>query len=99
MPNGDSRGRPIFFDVSALTEPDIDTIDALARLQIEAWRRGRSLCFQGASQEVRELIALAGLSHILPCRDALLVGAEWQSEERKEPSGVQEEGDPADPSV
>ncbi len=88
--------RMVDYDVAALVDPDIDTIGALARLQVEARRRGRPLCLKHASAELRELIALAGLSGTLPCREALLLKVQRQPEERKEARGVQEERDPAD---
>lgn len=92
------RPRPVDYDVAALADPDIDTIGALARLQVEARRRGRSLCLQHASPRLRQLIALAGLSAVLPCREGLLVEAEGQAEEREEARGIEEEGDPGDPT-
>ena len=66
---------------------------------MEARRRGRSLCFQGASQEMRELIELAGVSDILPCRLGLVLEAEGQPEEREEAGSVKEEGDAADAPI
>jgi len=83
-------------DVAAVIDPDLVTVDALAALQLWARRLGRPLRFQDASPELRELIALAGLSGTLPCREDLLLEAQWQPEERKEAGRVQEERDAAD---
>ena len=83
-------------DVAAVIAADLATVDALAALQLWARRLGRPLRFQDASPELRELIALAGLSGTLPCREDLLLEAQWQPEERKEAGRVQEERDTAD---
>jgi hypothetical protein len=42
------------------------TVDALARLQLEACRAGHCLRLRGASPELLELIELAGLAEVLP---------------------------------
>jgi ABC-type transporter Mla MlaB component len=60
----------VVLDVSALA-PDAVTIDALARLQLTARRVGQRLELHDASDQLRELIAFAGLSDVLrvePCR-------------------------------
>jgi ABC-type transporter Mla MlaB component len=54
-------------DVAAVTHPDAGTVDALARLQVSARRRGRRIGLQGASPELRDLLALMGLSEAVPC--------------------------------
>ncbi len=94
------RGRPhtVDYDVAALVDPDIDTVGALARLQLAARRLGRSIRLRHASRELQELLSFAGLSDVLPCRTELLVEAEGQAEEREETRGVEEEGDPGDPT-
>ena len=46
-------------------EPDAVTVDALARLQLAAQRRGCSLQLWGASALLRNLIELMGLDEIL----------------------------------
>jgi ABC-type transporter Mla MlaB component len=51
-------------DVSAFA-PDALTIDALARLQLSARRHGRRLRLYHASEELRDLIDLVGLSEVL----------------------------------
>jgi ABC-type transporter Mla MlaB component len=47
------------------TEPDAVTVDALARLQLEARRRGCEVRLQNASDELRDLVALIGLDDVL----------------------------------
>ncbi len=89
---------PIPCDVGGVTEPDMGTVDALARLQLAARRLGCSIRLRHASRELQELLSLAGLSDVLPCRTELVVEAEGQAEEREETRGVEEEGDPGDPT-
>src|SRR5947209_8312095 len=52
------------FDVSE-ARPDAVTLDALARLQLLAARRGCQVRLRGASSELRELVAFAGLANVL----------------------------------
>ena len=49
-----------------LVRPDVVAVDALARLQLTARRRGRRVQLRNASPELRELIAFAGLCAALP---------------------------------
>jgi hypothetical protein len=50
-------------DVSAL-EPDLGAVDLLAGLQLVALRHGVRVRFCGASGELRELVALVGLTKV-----------------------------------
>lgn len=59
-------GPPVICDVSGLTRPDAATLDALARLQLTARRRGRGLWLRRAGPTLRGLIALTGLTEVLP---------------------------------
>jgi ABC-type transporter Mla MlaB component len=56
------------YDASRHTEPDESDVDALARLQLAAKRRGARLELYGASAQLIALLELAGLSEVLPCR-------------------------------
>jgi hypothetical protein len=56
--------RCITLDVSALP-PDVVTIDALARLELAARRGGLRFRLHDASDQLRDLIAFAGLSDVL----------------------------------
>jgi hypothetical protein len=47
------------------TEPDAVTVDALARLQVAARRRGRSIVLERASPALLELVQLMGLEEVL----------------------------------
>jgi ABC-type transporter Mla MlaB component len=91
-----SHGELVVCDVGALVDPDVGTVDALARLQLTAGRLGRHLRLRGASPELLDLLALVGLRDVVRCAES---GVEpgRQSEDREEPPGVEEERDPADP--
>jgi ABC-type transporter Mla MlaB component len=56
----------VICDVGALTGPDGATIDALARLQLAARRRGCRVALRGAGADLLGLLALSGLSDIVP---------------------------------
>ncbi len=83
-------------DVGGVTEPDIGTVAILARLLLAARRLGRPFLLLHASEELRGLLVLVGLSDVVPCATDLTVELKRQSEEREEPRGVEEEGDPRD---
>jgi ABC-type transporter Mla MlaB component len=52
-------------DVGGLIDADGAAVDALARLQLIAGRFGTQLLLCGASSELQELLALAGLDEIV----------------------------------
>ena len=52
-------------DVSGV-EPDAVTVDALARLQLAAQRRGCQVRLRNASKELIGLVAFMGLRDVLP---------------------------------
>ena len=60
------QGRVVICDAGAVTDPDAVAVDAVARLQLTAKRLGCELILRHASAELEELIALAGLSEIVP---------------------------------
>jgi ABC-type transporter Mla MlaB component len=76
----------IVVDAEALAA-DVSTIDALARLQLNAQRIGQMIRLHNASTELRQLIEFAGLSEVLR------VEPRGQTEQREEPLGVEEEGE------
>ena len=53
-------------DVGDLTDPDLATIDGLARLQLTARRLGGSIRLCNARRELIELLELAGLQEAVP---------------------------------
>ncbi len=90
-----SDARPVICDVVGLK--GLETVAMLARLQLTARRLGGSIRVQSASAELHDVLRLVGLCDVLgPCAP-LLLEAGGQAEEREEPRGVEEEGDPPDP--
>ncbi len=73
LPQGGQAGsialdqQRIVVDVGGLHDPDIGTVDALARLQLAALRSGRRLVLCHAPAGLRALLVLAGLEEALPC--------------------------------
>jgi anti-anti-sigma regulatory factor len=80
-------------DVGALAEPDAVAVEALARLQLAARRLGRRVSLRDPSPELQELLAFMGLSRVLRYERRLRVGPEWQTEEREQALGIEEEGE------
>jgi STAS domain len=83
---------PVTCDVRSL-QADLAAVDALARLQLAARRRGRALRLSGASDALRALIDLVGLG------DALPGVLERQPEEWEDRLGVEEEAELDDPPL
>lgn len=86
-------------DVGALVDSDAAVVDALARLRLTARRLGREMRLRHPSEELLELIALAGLCDLLPLVTGLPVEPRGEAEEGEQPLGVEEEGEAADPAV
>ena len=68
----------------------LDAVEALARLQLAARRKGLDLRLHVVSRELRDLIELAGLTQVLG------VEPRRQAEEREQRLGVEEEGELGD---
>ncbi len=85
-------------DVGALVDPDVVTVDALARLQLTARRLGRRIRLRHACGELRGLLALLGLGDVLPLGAMSGLQPSGQPEQREQAGGVEEEADPADPT-
>ena len=94
-----SLGNRLFYTVATIVcdlrsvIPNAGSLDALARLQLNARRLGLELLLRNASSELQELIAFAGLDEVLR------VELEGQTEEREERSGVEEERELGDPPI
>jgi hypothetical protein len=84
--------------VDPVANPDVGTVDALARMQLAARRRGWELWVEGATERMRELLALTGLEDVVRCEGSDLETL-GKPEGRKEARGVEEEGDAADATV
>ena len=85
-------------EVGGLVNPDVTAVGALARLQLTARRSGRAIRLRNARVELCDLLALTGLRDELPVCPGLLVQSHRQVEQREEVR-IDEEVDPADPSV
>jgi ABC-type transporter Mla MlaB component len=85
-------------DVGALLTVDVGTIDALARLQLNARRRGSRVRLRGCSPELQALLAFAGLAETVPASGLPRLGRlRGQAEEREERVGVEESREADDP--
>lgn len=93
---GPKRSAFVACDLAAVVEPDVGTVEVLARLQLAARRHGCEVRVRHASSELRELVDFVGLRHVLPLRADLGLEPEWQPEQREQAGGVEEEGDPDD---
>jgi hypothetical protein len=71
---------------------DAGTVEALARLQLTARRRGLEISLREASSDLEALLGLCGL------RDVLRVEPGGQPEEGEQRGGVQEERELDDPA-
>ena len=80
----------IVCDVSRILEPDLATVDALARMQIHARRVGCRIVVGRAPGRLVELIELMGL------RETLGLEPLGEAEQREQALGVEEEGDSAE---
>jgi hypothetical protein len=78
-------------DVRALPA-DAGSVELLARLALAARRLGRRVRLRGASGELAELLAFAGLAEVLGSGLQL----QRQAEHREHPLGVQERVDRGD---
>jgi ABC-type transporter Mla MlaB component len=92
-----SEARVVVCDLAALVDPDAVTVDALVRLQLTALRCGRRVRLRHACGELQDLIALMGLSDVVPLAPDLPFEPWGQAEEREPARGVEEEADPTDP--
>jgi|RhiMethySRZTD1v2_1073278.scaffolds.fasta_scaffold38541_3 hypothetical protein len=77
----------------------MELVETLALLQLVARRRGLRIVLRGASPDLRDLLAWAGLDGALPCADGSGVEPRRQSEQGEQPLRVEEEADARDPPV
>ena len=76
-----------------MSTASLAAVEALARLQLAARRKGLDLRLHVVSRELRDLIELAGLTQVLG------VEPRRQAEEREQRLGVEEEGELGDAVV
>lgn len=89
----------VICDVSALADPDVGTVDALARLALTARRFGRRLRLRHACGDLRDLLVLVGLDGVVSLAATLPLEAERQIEQREQPRGVEERVERDDPTA
>ncbi len=95
----DGHSGVVVCDVGGVGPADIAAVDGLARMQLTARRRGRSIRLRGPSDELRRLIALFGLEEALPWTELNAWGAGGQSEQGEQRVRVKERGEPHHPAV
>jgi ABC-type transporter Mla MlaB component len=78
-----SNAKLVVCDVRALTKPDAATIDALARLQLTARRLGSQVRLRHACGALQDLLALVGLSEVVPLSPASRLEPRGQAEQRE----------------
>ena len=88
----------VVVDVSGLAEPDALTLEALVRLQLIARRLGTSIRLHNPCAELVDLLALVGLSEVLPVIAESDVEPDRLVEEREQVL-VHEEVDPGDATI
>ena len=87
-------GWPTFLlDCSGLPEADAEQLESLARLRLELRRQRCELRLANAGEGLLDLIDFAGLAGVLRVEPG------GKAEERKEPGGVEEEGELGDPTA
>jgi ABC-type transporter Mla MlaB component len=78
-----SNPTPMWWDVSGIQRPDLAVVDALARQQLAAHRRGSQIRLLDPSRELRALLDLVGLADVLPVWESDGSGSDL--EVRREP--------------
>ena len=76
-----------------MSTASLAAVEALARFQLAARRKGLDLRLHGVSRELRDLIELAGLTQVLGLEPRR------QPEEREQRVGVEEESELGDAIV
>ncbi len=94
----DSNAELAVCDVEGVADPDVVTVDALARLQLIARRLGLEIRVLHPNGVLRDLLTLTGLREVLPPYAELPVEPGRQVEKREECGRVEEERDPGDAS-
>jgi hypothetical protein len=99
----ESPTRPILVVDVREMDPDLRTVETLARLQLAARRGGASIRLRHACPMLCNLLAWAGLAELLPPEPLPAVGESGVEGDRlveqREELVVDEEVDPGDPAV
>ena len=83
-------------DAGGFADPDAVVVDALARLRLTVRRMGGELRLLRVGGELRDLLALTGLSEVVLAYDELALESRGQPEQRQQACGVEEEGETGD---
>jgi hypothetical protein len=94
-----SAAGPVTCDVAGLLDPDLVAIDALARIQLAARARGRTVRLRDPTRQLTGLLVLCGLWDVFPLDRGSGFEAVGKPEEREQRRRVEERVDPADPPV
>jgi ABC-type transporter Mla MlaB component len=89
----DARDPPLVCDCSGVADPDLGTVEAIARLRLGVRRRGEELSLERVPPDLRELLVLVGIEDLLCGSRVEVVG---EPEEREQVRGVEEEADARD---
>jgi ABC-type transporter Mla MlaB component len=91
-----SDAERVVCDVGALVNPDIGTVDVLARLALTARRLGCQVQLRHARPRLQNLVGLVGLCGAGSPSERLPLEVEGQAEQWEHASGVEERGQPGD---
>lgn len=94
-----AAARWLVCDVGHVTDPDLSTIDELARIGLSARRLGCRAQLHNTSSALEDLLSLSGLTDLFGYARVSDLEPQWQSEGGKESRGVKEERDPGDASI
>ena len=84
---------PVPLDCAQMHAQDARLVNAVARCYLNARRNGATVRLENLDPAMRELIRLCGLEEVLGIESG------GKAEERKEPLGIEEEGDVGDPTA
>lgn len=87
-------GAPVLVCDARELQPDVVTVEALARMQLTARRLGRRIELRGVTPQLGALLSFVGLADVLLGRGPLR-----QAEEREQPCRVEERVDRGDAAV
>jgi hypothetical protein len=89
-----ARSDRVVVDLGPVVDPDVATVETLARLQLTAVRLGKRIAFRNACGEMCTLVTLMGLDDALPVSATSRLEPRRETEQREQLLGVEEEADP-----
>lgn len=88
----------VICDVGTIEAPDLGTVESLALLRVGLSALGCSVRLRAPSARLRELVRFCGLDDLFECEPSALV-VQGETEERKQPVGVEEVVETGDPAI